>query len=61
MSLFPSHSAQCLQDLLDAYEEGDVEKFTQVVVEFDRLSPIDSWKTSILLRVKKSIGDEDLV
>ncbi|KAJ3127473.1 vesicular-fusion protein S17 [Physocladia obscura] len=45
--------------LADAFEAGDVEGFTNSVVEFDRFSTLDPWKTALLLRVKKSIGEED--
>lgn len=46
-------------------EEGDVQQFTTVVAEFDSLSRLDSWKTSVLLTAKKLVasregGAEDL-
>jgi len=50
-----------LKNLTDAYENGDIDAFTNVVVEYDRLSPLDNWKTSILLRIKKSIGDVSII
>ncbi|CAJ0836518.1 3685_t:CDS:2 [Entrophospora sp. SA101] len=43
---------------LEAVEGGDVETFTNRVVEFDQLTKLDNWKTTILLRIKKSIQDE---
>lgn len=33
----------------------DVDAFTQAVVEYDSISKLDQWKTSILLRIKNSI------
>ncbi|KAI8619527.1 soluble NSF attachment protein [Chytriomyces sp. MP71] len=45
--------------LADAVEAGDVEAYTNAVVDFDRLTKLDQWKTALLLRVKKSIGQED--
>ncbi|CAG8432808.1 11488_t:CDS:2 [Diversispora eburnea] len=42
-------------------ESGDVESFTNRVVEFDQLTKLDNWKTTILLRIKKSIQDEPLL
>lgn len=47
------------QDLADACEEGDVEKFSQVLAEYDSMTKLDPWKTSILLKVKKRIPEED--
>ncbi|KAG0182123.1 hypothetical protein DFQ28_000759 [Apophysomyces sp. BC1034] len=44
--------------ILDCVENGDVELFTQKVYEFDQLTKLDNWKTNILLRIKKSIGEE---
>ena len=47
------------QDLADACEEGDVEKFSQVLAEYDSMTKLDAWKTGILLKVKKRIPEED--
>ena len=59
---FPdSREYKFLRGLNEAVEGGDVEAYTNAVVEFDRMTKLDSWKTTLLLRVKKSIGeDEDL-
>jgi len=48
-----------LQELVNAYKGYDVEAFTGAVVEFDSISKLDSWKTSILLKIKNSIKEED--
>jgi alpha-soluble NSF attachment protein len=48
-----------LQELVNACKNYDVEAFTNAVVEFDSISTLDSWKTSILLKIKNSIKDED--
>lgn len=44
-----------LEDLLAACENFDVEAFTRAVVEYDSITPIDAWKTSILSRIKKGL------
>lgn len=49
-----------LQEIITANENYDVEAFTNAVVQFDSVSKLDPWKTSILLRVKNSIKNEDL-
>jgi len=48
-----------LQELVTACKNYDVEAFTNAVVEYDSISKLDSWKTSILLKIKNSIKDED--
>jgi alpha-soluble NSF attachment protein len=55
-----SSTRECkfLKDITDAYENSEVEAFTNAVVEFDRLSPLDNWKTSILLRIKNALNGE---
>jgi len=53
-----SSTRECklLKDLSDAYENADTDAFTNVIVDYDRLSPLDNWKTAILLRIKNSIS-----
>eukprot|EP00033_Pygsuia_biforma_P001116 GCRY01001273.1.p1 GENE.GCRY01001273.1~~GCRY01001273.1.p1 ORF type:complete len:285 (+),score=48.90 GCRY01001273.1:121-975(+) len=59
---FPStRECKFLQDMLEAVEEGDVEKFTAIVYDFDNISKLDSWKTTMLLRVKNNIQNEELL
>jgi alpha-soluble NSF attachment protein len=41
-------------------ESSDVEGFTEVIVEFDKLTKLDNWKTSLLLRLKKTIVNEEM-
>ncbi|KAL3894362.1 MAG: hypothetical protein SGCHY_005320 [Lobulomycetales sp.] len=49
-----------LQDLLAMLESSDVEGFTSVIVDFDKMTKLDNWKTALLLRVKKSIVNEEM-
>jgi len=49
-----------LQELVTACKGRDVEAFTGAVVEFDSISKLDSWKTSILLKIKNSIKEDIL-
>ncbi|KAL1919042.1 uncharacterized protein VTP21DRAFT_2423 [Calcarisporiella thermophila] len=53
-----TRECQFLQSILEAYEAGDVEMFTQKVFEFDQLMKLDNWKTTVLLRIKRSISEE---
>ncbi|KAL4442687.1 hypothetical protein ABPG77_006681 [Micractinium sp. CCAP 211/92] len=51
------NSRECnfLSTLADALDEGDVEAFTNAVAEFDSLTRLDAWKTTLLVRVKRKI------
>jgi len=61
---FPS-SRECkfLEQILHAVENYDKEAFTQAVVDYDSISKLDQWKTTLLLRIKNAIAsaeDEDI-
>ncbi|KAI4306517.1 hypothetical protein L6164_029788 [Bauhinia variegata] len=49
-----------LADIAAAIDEEDIAKFTDVVKEFDSMTPLDSWKTTLLLRVKEKIKAKEL-
>uniref|UniRef100_A0AAQ5YKX4 N-ethylmaleimide-sensitive factor attachment protein, alpha b n=2 Tax=Amphiprion TaxID=80969 RepID=A0AAQ5YKX4_AMPOC len=61
--MFPafSDSRECklLKKLLDAYEEQNVDAYTDSVKEFDTISRLDQWLTTMLLRIKKTIQDDE--
>jgi len=51
-----------LEDLLDACENYDSEKFTNIVSEYNTLTTLDNFKISLLAKVKEAIkedGEED--
>ncbi|KAK9075837.1 hypothetical protein SSX86_004166 [Deinandra increscens subsp. villosa] len=51
-----------LEDLAAAMDEEEVAKFTDAVKEFDSMTKLDEWKTTLLLRVKlllKAKEEED--
>ncbi|KAK9383042.1 soluble NSF attachment protein [Kockiozyma suomiensis] len=58
-SFFQTREFVLLQDVVSAYEDGDQERFTDKVFQFDQFSKLDKWKTTILLRIKNSISEED--
>ncbi|XP_059841349.1 beta-soluble NSF attachment protein isoform X2 [Hypanus sabinus] len=63
--MFPafSDSRECklLKKLLEAHEEQNGDAYTEAVKEFDSISRLDQWLTTMLLRIKKSIhGEGDL-
>jgi alpha-soluble NSF attachment protein len=49
-----------LSDIAAAIDEEDVAKFTDVIKEFDSMTPLDSWKTTLLLRVKDKLKAKEL-
>uniref|UniRef100_A0A673BE87 N-ethylmaleimide-sensitive factor attachment protein, alpha b n=1 Tax=Sphaeramia orbicularis TaxID=375764 RepID=A0A673BE87_9TELE len=61
--MFPafSDSRECklLKKLLDAHEEQNVDAYTDSVKEFDTISRLDQWLTTMLLRIKKTIQDDE--
>ncbi|TSR87284.1 Alpha-soluble NSF attachment protein [Bagarius yarrelli] len=61
--MFPafSDSRECklVKKLLDAYEEQDVDSYTDSVKEYDVISRLDQWLTTILLRIKKTIQEDE--
>jgi len=50
-----------LVDLLSACENMDLEAFTLATKEFDSISKLDSWKVSLLLKIKTTIKEEDTI
>lgn len=52
---FPStREFQLLQDIIEAVDQGDDEMFSDKVFQYDQLSKLDKWKTTMLLRIKES-------
>eukprot|EP00252_Welwitschia_mirabilis_P012233 TRINITY_DN2717_c0_g1_i1.p1 TRINITY_DN2717_c0_g1~~TRINITY_DN2717_c0_g1_i1.p1 ORF type:complete len:290 (-),score=81.50 TRINITY_DN2717_c0_g1_i1:254-1123(-) len=49
-----------LADLSAAIDEEDVVKFTDVVKEFDSMTRLDQWKTTLLLRAKNALKDKEV-
>jgi alpha-soluble NSF attachment protein len=55
---------QLLEDIISSVEEGDEQRFTDKLYEFDQFSKLDKWKVTITLRIKEHIqtsGDDDLL
>ncbi|KAL8910125.1 MAG: hypothetical protein Q9171_004550 [Xanthocarpia ochracea] len=56
---FPStREHQLLVDLAEAVEQGDQEVFADKLFQYDQLSKLDKWKTTLLLRVKEGIEEK---
>ncbi|KKK23952.1 hypothetical protein P175DRAFT_0503061 [Aspergillus ochraceoroseus IBT 24754] len=50
---------QLLVDLVETVEQGDQEAFADKLFQFDQLSKLDKWKTTILLRIKNNIESQE--
>lgn len=49
-----------IQNLVQACEDEDVDAFTDAIKDYDTISRLDQWTTTMLLRVKKRINEDDL-
>jgi len=54
-----SREYKLLQSIIEAHKEESPEQFTTAVSEYDAISRLDQWYTTILLRIKNSIGGGD--
>ncbi|BGO93341.1 hypothetical protein NBRC10512_000076 [Rhodotorula toruloides] len=57
-SFATTRECQFLNGITEAFDAGDAEGFTAHVAEFDRLTRLDNWKTSLLLTIKRGIAEE---
>ncbi|KAK0372876.1 alpha-soluble NSF attachment protein [Colletotrichum limetticola] len=48
-----------LNDLLAAVEGGNQEEFTDKLFQYDQVSKLDKWKTTMLVRVKNAIEEPE--
>ncbi|WAR18276.1 SNAA-like protein [Mya arenaria] len=58
--LFPQFADARECKLLKACEDEDADAFTDAIKEYDSISRLDQWTTTMLLRVKKRINQDDL-
>lgn len=58
-----SSTRECkfIDAIIEAIDKEDQEEFTACVVEFDKITKLDAWKTSILLKIKKHIEAEPTI
>ena len=45
------------KQLIQAVDENNLDNFTNAVKEYDNMSRLDNWCTTLLLRVKKAINE----
>ncbi|XP_049845160.1 alpha-soluble NSF attachment protein [Schistocerca gregaria] len=60
-SMYPgfqdSREYKLIKVLIDHMEEQNVDGFTEAVRDYDSISRLDQWYTTILLRIKKQVND----
>uniref|UniRef100_A0A663F763 Alpha-soluble NSF attachment protein n=1 Tax=Aquila chrysaetos chrysaetos TaxID=223781 RepID=A0A663F763_AQUCH len=54
-----SRECKLVKKLLDAHEEQNIDSYTDAVKEYDSISRLDQWLTTMLLRIKKTIQGEE--
>ena len=54
-----TRESMLLTDLVAAVQEGDQEIFADKLFQYDQLSKLDKWKTTLLLRVKGAIEKDE--
>jgi len=55
-----SREAKLIKMLCQLIEDQDVDGYTEEVKKYDQISRLDSWYTTLLLRIKKEIASDDL-
>lgn len=59
-ALQDSREYKLIGELTAAIEDSNVDSYTKAVADFDKISRLDAWTTTMLLRAKKSLGEADL-
>ena len=54
-----SREQKFLMQLIEAVDAQDADAFTHHVAEYDAVSTLDAWYTTVLLVIKKSLQQED--
>jgi len=54
-----SREAKLIKTLCSEIENQDIEAFTELVKQYDSISRLDAWYTTLLLRAKKGLSDGD--
>lgn len=53
-----SREAQFVEDLMKAISDYDIEQFSQVCFDYDKIYKLDAWKTTLLVRMKRNLQAE---
>lgn len=55
-----SREYKLIGQLVAAIEESNIDTYTEAVGQYDKISRLDTWTTTMLLRAKKGLGESDL-
>ncbi|ETN76246.1 Aromatic-di-Alanine repeat protein [Necator americanus] len=58
-SFADTREAKLIKDLIACLEDGNEELLTDTVKAFDKVSRLDQWHTSLLVKIKRAISKED--
>ena len=58
-SFTDSRECKLIKDLLVALEAKDEESFTKIIAGYDKISRLDPWHTALLVKVKRTIANEE--
>ena len=50
-----SRECKLVLKLIDAHDKNSPDSFAEAIAEYDKITRIDEWLTTILLRIKKTI------
>ncbi|THH11205.1 hypothetical protein EW145_g800 [Phellinidium pouzarii] len=54
-----TREAKLLSALIEAVESGDSEAFATACRDYDQITKLDNWKIAILMKAKKTIGEDE--
>lgn len=55
-----SREAKLIKNLIQQIEDQEIDGFTEEVKKYDQISRLEPWYTTLLLRIKKQISEDDL-
>eukprot|EP00003_Mantamonas_plastica_P004813 TRINITY_DN1386_c0_g1_i5.p1 TRINITY_DN1386_c0_g1~~TRINITY_DN1386_c0_g1_i5.p1 ORF type:complete len:196 (-),score=59.06 TRINITY_DN1386_c0_g1_i5:339-926(-) len=55
-----TREGKLLEAIIDAFAENDVTGFTNIVFEYDNISKLSAWMTTILLRIKGAMKEAEV-
>eukprot|EP00741_Cyanophora_paradoxa_P022402 tig00021463_g21628.t1 len=61
MGFSGTREQELLNHLAEAVEQRDLEEFTNRVYDYDQISKLDAWKTTILLRIKEGMTKDTVL
>ena len=51
-----SRECKLVMKLIEAHDRSSADSFAEAIAEYDKITRIDEWLTTILLRIKKTIA-----